>query len=88
MLPETEALLRQALDQVMAGRTTFIIAQRLSSVRGVDLILVLKDGEVVERGTHQELIQNAGFYKQIYQHQLVPGESLLSKAAGSCDVNE
>ena len=74
---ETEALLRQALAQVMENRTTFIIAHRISSVRGADLILVLEDGEVVERGTHEELIARDGFYRQIYELQLVPGERVL-----------
>ena len=82
---ETEALIRQALAQVMENRTTFIIAHRVSSVRGADLILVLKHGEIVERGTHEELITHDGFYRQIYELQLVPGERVLLEAAAAAD---
>ena len=78
---ETEALIRKALTQVMENRTTFIIAHRVSSVKEADFILVLKDGEVVERGTHQELIMRDGFYKQIYELQLLPSEQVLLEAA-------
>ncbi|HTY82449.1 MAG TPA: ABC transporter ATP-binding protein, partial [Dehalococcoidales bacterium] len=67
---ETEYLLRQALDALLAGRTTFIIAQRLRSVQMADLILVLKDGEIVERGTHDELVVRDGYYNRLYSLQL------------------
>jgi ATP-binding cassette subfamily B protein len=67
---ETEHLIQQALDNLMKDRTTFIIAQRLSSVRDADLILVLDHGRIAERGTHNELIQIDGLYKEIYDLQL------------------
>ena len=75
---ETEHLMRQAMDKLIKGRTTFIITHRLSIIKNADLILVLKDGQVVERGRHSELIAANGFYQQIYESQLSitegPGE--------------
>lgn len=63
---ETEYLIQQALAELPAGRTTFIIAHRLRSVKMADLILVLKDGQIIERGKHQELLSNNGLYRQLY----------------------
>ncbi len=74
----TEHLIRRALNAVIKGRTTFIITHRLPIIRNADLILVLEDGEVVERGTHSELMARNGLYRQIYESQIsttqVPGE--------------
>ena len=70
----TEYRLQQALDEVTRGRTTFVIAHRLSTVRKADLILALDDGEIVERGTHDELLERNGFYRSIYDLQLRPQE--------------
>ena len=70
----TEMLVQQAMDQLMAGRTSFVIAHRLSTIRGADLILVLEDGDVVEKGTHEELLSSGGPYAQLYQAQFVPSE--------------
>ncbi len=70
----TEFRLQQALDEVIRGRTTFVIAHRLSTVRRADLILALDDGEIVERGTHEELLERNGFYRSIYDLQLRPQE--------------
>ena len=67
---ETEHLMRQAMDKLIKGRTTFIITHRLSIIKNADLILVLKDGQVVERGRHSELIAANGLYQQIYESQL------------------
>ena len=78
---ETERLIHSAMTQVMKGRTTFIIAHRLSSVREADLILVLKDGRIVEQGTHQELISQGGIYQDIYELQLRPQQEVLLDAA-------
>jgi ATP-binding cassette subfamily B protein len=66
---ETEHLIRQALKALLAGRTTFIIAQRLRSVQMADLILVLDDGRIVERGTHAELVSREGLYHRLYNLQ-------------------
>jgi ATP-binding cassette subfamily B protein len=64
----------------MKGRTTFVIAHRLSTVREADLILVMKDGEIMEQGTHQELSTNGGIYQEIYELQLRPQEEVLLDA--------
>lgn len=66
---ETEAEIRAALERLMKGRTTFIIAHRIQSVMDADLILVLKDGRVVQKGTHDELLAQEGIYRQIYDIQ-------------------
>ncbi len=66
---ETEHLIQEALDHLMEGRTSFIIAQRLSSIRGADQIIVLDRGEVVQRGDHEKLIREPGIYHEIHQLQ-------------------
>lgn len=65
----TENLIQQAMDKLTAGRTSFVIAHRLSTIKNADLILVLKDGDVVESGNHKELIKQKGFYAEIYNSQ-------------------
>jgi ATP-binding cassette subfamily B protein len=69
---ETEHLIQLALDRLMQGRTSFIIAQRLSTVRLADLILVLEKGRIAARGTHEELLRTSGLYAEIYYRQLRP----------------
>ena len=66
---ETESLIQDITAKVMKGRTTFMIAHRLSTVRSCDLILVVKDGNIIERGTHKELIANKGHYYNLYTRQ-------------------
>ncbi len=66
---ETEMLVQEALDHLMEGKTTFVIAHRLSTIRHADRILVLKDGYLVETGTHDELIEKEGEYKKLYRVQ-------------------
>jgi ATP-binding cassette subfamily B protein len=68
---QTEKLIQSALDTLMEGRTTFVIAHRLSTVRRADLILVMDQGRIVERGTHGELLARGGLYKEIHDLQLV-----------------
>jgi len=65
----TELLIQKAMDHLMQGRTSFIIAHRLSTIRNADLILVMKDGNIVEHGTHDELLGRSGFYAELYNSQ-------------------
>ena len=82
---ETERRIHKAMTGVMKGRTTFVIAHRLSTVRDADLILVLKDGEIVEQGTHIELLARARIYRDIYELQLRPQEEVLLDANIAAD---
>jgi ATP-binding cassette subfamily B protein len=82
---ETERLIHRAMVAVMKGRTTFVIAHRLSTVREAGLILVLQDGEIVERGSHEELIASPGIYRDIYQLQLLPQEEIMLDAVVARD---
>ena len=65
----TEILIQKAMDTLMEGRTSFIIAHRLSTIRNADLILVMRDGDIVEHGSHQELLARGGFYAELYNSQ-------------------
>lgn len=65
----TEVLIQKAMDNLMKGRTSFVIAHRLSTIRDADLILVMKDGDIVEQGTHEELLAQNGFYADLYNSQ-------------------
>ena len=65
----TELLIQRAMDHLMAGRTCFVIAHRLSTIVDADLILVLRDGTIVEQGTHRELLDRKGFYYELFQSQ-------------------
>ena len=86
---ESEALIQDGLRQLRRGRTTFVIAHRLSTIRSADQILVLEGGEIVERGTHEELLAAAGRYKQLYDKQykferdqfINPGEDFTPEPA-------
>jgi ATP-binding cassette, subfamily B, multidrug efflux pump len=75
---ETEALIQQALARLMEGRTTFVIAHRLSTVRRAHLILILEKGKIAARGTHETLLASSQLYREVYQHQLRPEEKLPS----------
>ena len=65
----TEELIQRAMDELMRGRTSFVIAHRLSTIRNADVILVLRDGDIVEKGTHEELLAKGGFYAELYNSQ-------------------
>ena len=65
----TEVRIQKAMDNLMKGRTSFIIAHRLSTIRDADLILVMKDGDIIEQGNHEELLQKNGFYAELYNSQ-------------------
>ncbi len=65
----TELLIQKAMDELMKGRTSFVIAHRLSTIRNADLILVMKDGDIVEQGTHTDLLAKDGFYASLYNSQ-------------------
>ena len=65
----TEVRIQKAMDNLMKGRTSFVIAHRLSTIRDADLILVMKDGDIVEQGNHEELLQKNGFYAELYNSQ-------------------
>jgi len=65
----TEVLIQEAMDTLMKGRTSFIIAHRLSTIRNADLILVIREGDIVEQGSHDELMARNGFYADMYNSQ-------------------
>jgi ATP-binding cassette subfamily B multidrug efflux pump len=76
---QTEKLIQAALDNLMEGRTTFVIAHRLSTVRRADMILVMDKGQIVERGTHDELLKRGGLYKEIHDLQLTHNDALADE---------
>lgn len=80
----TEMLIQQAMRALMEGRTSFVIAHRLSTIKDADNILVLKDGDIVEQGTHNQLLANNGFYAELYNAQFL-GVS-IDEAAGQNDI--
>ena len=71
----TEELIQKAMDRLMEGRTSFVIAHRLSTIRNADLILVMKDGNIIEQGNHDELMAQAGFYADLYNSQFTEDEA-------------
>ena len=88
---ESEALIQDGLNALMKGRTTFVIAHRLSTIRNADQIVVIEDGRVLERGTHDELMELGGRYRALYEKQygiainrfVNPGEELRDLAVTS-----
>ena len=66
---KTEALIQEAISTLLKDRTSFLIAHRLSTIRQSDLILVVREGKIIERGTHQELMELGGYYAELYQNQ-------------------
>jgi len=78
---ETEALVMEGINRLTKGRTTFIIAHRLSTVRNADLILVLKQGEIAERGSFKELMARGGVFADLYNTQFLDSPSSQAKTA-------
>ena len=72
----TETQIQKAMDNLMKGRTSFIIAHRLSTIRDADLILVMKDGDIIEQGNHEELMKTGGFYAGLYNSQFEKAEAI------------
>lgn len=72
----TEIHIQEAMDNLMKGKTTFIIAHRLSTIKNADIIIAIKDGEIVERGNHFELLEQGGFYANLYNSQFRSGLSI------------
>ncbi|MBT7990249.1 MAG: ABC transporter ATP-binding protein, partial [Anaerolineae bacterium] len=70
---QTEKLIQEALDKLMEGRTTFVIAHRLSTVRRADKIIVMDEGKIVQVGRHEELLEEDGLYREIHSLQLSEG---------------
>lgn len=64
-----ERIVQSAMEQLTVGRTSFVIAHRLSSIKNADIILVMKDGDIIESGSHQELLSKNGFYTELYKNQ-------------------
>jgi ATP-binding cassette subfamily B protein len=79
----TERLIQKAFDQLLAGRTSFVIAHRLSTIRNADQVLVLNQGEIIERGTHTELLARRGFYYDLYMSQFRSEEPAAEAVAGN-----
>jgi ATP-binding cassette subfamily B multidrug efflux pump len=77
----TEVLIQQAMEQLMKDRTSFIIAHRLSTIRNADVILVMKDGEIVEQGNHEDLLAAKGFYSNLYasQFEIIENVDIVGK---------
>ena len=65
----TELMIQDTFDNMMKDRTSFVVAHRLSTIRNADLILVMKDGQIIEQGNHNELLQKGGFYYNLYNSQ-------------------
>ena len=72
----TEERIQKAMDNLMKGRTSFVIAHRLSTIRDADLILVMKDGDIIEQGTHEFLLAQNGFYAKLYNSQFEKMETV------------
>ena len=74
-------VIQKALEKLLSGRTSFVVAHRLSTIRNADVILVIKDGEIVERGKHDELLGKKGFYYDLYMSQFKKQEEIAASLA-------
>ena len=87
----TEHLVQEGLEEIMSGRTTIVVTNRLSAIRNADIILVFKNGGIVQRGTHEELLTRGGEYLSLYESQLKPLEEATLqeiKVAGDLEVSD
>ncbi|MCD6284456.1 MAG: ABC transporter ATP-binding protein [Anaerolineae bacterium] len=82
---ESEALIQEALERIMEGRTSLVIAHRLSTVLSADIILVLDNGQIVQRGTHEELLAQGGLYRQLYERQFAAASKAMEQMAPGAD---
>jgi len=82
---ESEALIQEALERIMVGRTSLVIAHRLSTVLSADMILVLDNGQIVQRGTHEELLAQGGLYRQLYERQFAAASKAMEQMAPGAD---
>jgi ATP-binding cassette subfamily B protein len=78
--PRTEVRLQQALNTLLAGRTSLVVAHRLSTIRAADQVLVVDDGQIVERGRHDDLLRRRGAYYRLHQQQFAPPEEVAPSA--------
>jgi ATP-binding cassette subfamily B protein len=79
----TERIIQKAFEQLLKGRTSFVIAHRLSTIRNADLVLMIRDGEIIERGTHQQLLEQRGAYYDLYMSQFRYQDEAEAAPAGS-----
>ena len=70
----TELLIQRAMDALTVDRTSFVIAHRLSTIKNADLILVMREGDIIESGTHEQLMAKGGFYNELYNSQFADGQ--------------
>ncbi len=75
LIQEPKMQIQKAMDNLMKGRTSFVIAHRLSTIKDADLILVMKDGDIIEQGNHEELLARNGFYADLYNSQFEKKEA-------------
>ena len=78
-IPVRRSQIQKAMDNLMKGRTSFVIAHRLSTIRDADLILVMKDGDIIEQGDHDTLMRQGGFYAELYNSQFERGVKRLAE---------
>jgi ATP-binding cassette subfamily B protein len=84
---ESEAAVQRALDETMSQRTSLVIAHRLSTIRNADQILVINDGRIVQRGTHEELLEVGGLYRSLYETQFA-SQALAHRVSPTIDVDD